>query len=172
MKVDVNNGLEMLIVGLQNATYDIVDKFNRTTAAGGGNRSFSSIRNVSRSTGNSTAVEMPMSLQILNWLNIYYLGTIAIVGVLGNAKNVVCFIRSRKDLRSPSYYLASLALVDVIFLAIILILWLGQHGIDLYSWDGIYEMFFFLSSASSCMSGTFNWIKIVFMSRTKIRVLI
>lgn len=112
--------------------------------------------NTSTGLGNKNAagIDELLSFKILNWLNIYYLGTIAIVGVLGNAFNFIKFLLNRRQLRSPSYYLASLALADVIFLLIIVILWLGQLGIDLYSWKGIYQTFFYLSSTSSCISGT------------------
>jgi hypothetical protein len=63
------------------------------------------------------------------------------------------FVRSKNELRSPSYYLAALASADVIFLAILLILWISHFDVDLFSWDGIYQTFFFFSSTSSCISG-------------------
>ena len=91
---------------------------------------------------------------ILDWLNLYYLGFIIIFGLLGNAYNVLTFVRTKKKLRSPSYYLAALALNDVIFLAILLILWLGQFKIDLFTHPGLYQTLYFLSSSSSCISGT------------------
>ena len=95
-----------------------------------------------------------MAFKVLNWLNTYYLGLIIIVGILGNLKNVVVFLLTNKSkLRSPNYYLASLALADVIFLAVLLILWISQFGVDLFFRPGIYQMFYYLSSASSCISG-------------------
>ena len=111
--------------------------------------------NTSTGLGNKNAagIDELLSFKILNWLNIYYLGTIAIVGVLGNAFNFIKFLLNRRQLRSPSYYLASLALADVIFLAVLLILWISQFGVDLFFRPGIYQMFYYLSSASSCISG-------------------
>ena len=99
------------------------------------------------------------ALKVLNWLHLYYLGAIVIVGVLGNARNVILFVRSKNELRSPSYYLAALASADVIFLAILLILWISHFDVDLFSWDGIYQTFFFFSSTSSCISA---WLVVAF----------
>jgi len=92
---------------------------------------------------------------VIKWLNLYYLGFIVIVGILGNGYNFISFLRSNKDKRSsPSYYLASLALADTVFLVTILIVWIGHLGINLFFWK---HTFFFiltyLGSASSCMSG-------------------
>ena len=118
---------------------------------------------ISREAKSKFAARHLLSLQIFDWFNTYYLGTFIILGVLGNLKNVVVFLRKRNKLRrSPSYYLAALALADVIFLAILFILWLGQFSIDLFSQSGIYQTLFYLSSASSCISGKystskFNW---------------
>jgi len=121
--------------------------------------------------GNGTAttnkiINYNLSLQILDWINLYYLGAMIIIGLLGNLKNFISFLTAENKLRSPSYYLASLAFADLIFLAILLILWLNQFEIDLFSRPGIYQTFFFLSSSSSCISGNYimnfdcfkNWI--------------
>ena len=96
----------------------------------------------------SSAAAYAMVLKVLDWFNLHYLGFIIIVvGVLGNAKNVVGFMRSCNKLRSPSYYLAALALADAVFLDILFILWLSHfEDFDLFSLPGVYETFFFLSS--------------------------
>ena len=91
---------------------------------------------------------------IINFLNLYYQGTIIVVGLLGNGRNVYLFLRNKKELRSPSYYLAALALVDVIFLVTLLILWLSHFGIYLFTHSVFYDLLFYLSSTSSCISGT------------------
>ena len=96
----------------------------------------------------------PKVQAVLDFLNLYYLGALIIVGLLGNGKNVVAFILNRNELRSPSYYLASLALADVVFLITILFLWLGQFKIYLFTQAGFYQTLFYLSSVSSCVSGT------------------
>ena len=101
----------------------------------------------------TTRPTYPMTLIVLDWFNLYYLGFIIIVGVLGNAKNVFVFIRKKKEMRSPTYYLAALALADVIFLAILFILWLNHFDIDLFSQSAIYKLLLYISSLSSCMSG-------------------
>ena len=99
-----------------------------------------------------------MAQDILNFLDRYYVIMIIVVGVVGNGKNVYTFVRSKKKLLSPSYYLAALALNDVIFLVILAILWLGQFDIKLLNnRNGIYQTFYFLSSTSSCISGSFHY---------------
>ena len=99
----------------------------------------------------------PMSLKVLEFLNLHYLGLMIIVGILGNAKNVFSFCRSRKSkLQSPSYYLAALALADTIFLTIFLILWLNHFELNLFGHPVAYKILLYLSSLSSCMSGKYS----------------
>jgi len=115
------------------------DEFNKTTEFEFDNK--------------TTRPTYPMTLIVLDWFNLYYLGFIIIVGVLGNAKNVFVFIRKKKEMRSPTYYLAALALADVIFLAILFILWLNHFDIDLFSQSAIYKLLLYIISLCSCMSG-------------------
>jgi hypothetical protein len=101
---------------------------------------------------------------ILDFINLYYLGTIIVVGLLGNGRNVYLFLRNKKELRSPSYYLAALALADVVFLVTLLILWLTHFGIYVFNHSGFYDMLFYLSSTSSCISGRdFLYISLLFI---------
>jgi len=96
----------------------------------------------------------PLSLKVLEWFNTYYLGAIIILGVLGNANNFFMFVRTQTSkLSSPSYYLASLAFTDVVFLVVLFILWLDQFAIDLFNRSGFCQTFVYLNSTSSCMSG-------------------
>jgi hypothetical protein len=108
---------------------------------------------MTNSTAAKKSFNYSLSLKILDWINFYYLGAIIIIGILGNLKNSISFLTSQNKLRSPSYYLATLTFADLIFLVILLILWLNQFEIDLFSRPGIYQTFFYLSSASSCISG-------------------
>jgi len=100
-----------------------------------------------------------LALKVLKNLNFYYLGTIAIFGLLGNGYNCVSFLRVKRKLRSPSYYLASLALNDVIFMVILLLLWVNHFDIDLFNRKGLYQTLFFFSSTSSCISA---WLVVAF----------
>jgi len=125
---------------------------NEWISSSSSNRTYSSISHSEESSSSNSSVAQ----QVLDWFNLYYLGAIIIVGVLGNARNVYGFISNRRDLRSPSYYLASLALTDVVFLAIIFILWLNHFEIELFATKGYYETFFFFSSASSSVSGKYK----------------
>lgn len=92
------------------------------------------------------------NLKAIKWLNFYYLCAIMIVGVLGNGFNFIAFLRTRRKLSSPSYYLATLALADAVFLAIIFIVWISHFKIKLFFWSGVYKILVYLSSLSSCMS--------------------
>jgi len=100
-----------------------------------------------------TASRYLLALRVLKNLNLYYLGTIIILGLLGNGYNCVSFLRVKRKLRSPSYYLASLAMNDVIFMMILLLLWVNHFDIDLFNKKGLYQTLFYLSSTSSCISG-------------------
>jgi hypothetical protein len=94
------------------------------------------------------------AMQFLEWLNLYYLGALVILGVLGNAANFIFFIRTKtNNLRSPSYYLAALALNDAIFLLTIFIIWLNHFDVDIFEWFGFHQVIVYFSSTSSCMSG-------------------
>ena len=101
-------------------------------------------------------------VKTLKFLNLYYLGAIIVVGVLGNSFNFVSFVRTRNKLRSPSYYLAALALADFVFLAVLFIIWLNQLKINLFEWPIIYEILVYLSAFSSSMSGNCHYIILLF----------
>ena len=90
----------------------------------------------------------------LNWLNYYYLGAIVVVGVLGNGFNVFSFLRTRNKLRSPSYYLAALALADAAFLLTIFVIWLGHFKITFFLRPVFFYTLVYIGAASSCVSGT------------------
>ena len=113
--------------------------------------------NATMKAGRGRSRPYPVSLKVLEFLNLHYLGLMIIVGILGNAKNVFSFCRSRKSkLRSPSYYLAALALADTIFLTIFLILWLNHFELNLFGHPVAYKILLYLSSLSSCMSGKYS----------------
>ena len=101
-------------------------------------------------------------VKTLKFLNLYYLGAVIVVGVLGNSFNFVSFVRTRNKLRSPSYYLAALALADFVFLAVLFIIWLNQLKINLFEWPIIYEILVYLSAFSSSMSGNCHYIILLF----------
>ena len=112
--------------------------------------------------GNRTiAINRPASIGLFYWLtlealrclNFYYLGTILVVGVLGNAFNFFQFLFTRNKLNSPSYYLATLSLADSVFLFTFLTVWISHFDISFYLWPRIYYILVYLSSVSSCLSG-------------------
>ena len=96
-----------------------------------------------------------LAVKTLQFLNFYYLGAMIAVGVLGNGLNFVSFICTRNKLRSPGYYLASLALSDAVFLAVLFIIWLNQLDIDLFDRPVVYKIFVYFSAFSSCISGNY-----------------
>ena len=100
--------------------------------------------------------------KILKWLNFYYLGTIVIVGVLGNAFNFFQFLFTRNKLKSPSYYLATLSLADSVFLLTIFVVWIGHFKIKFFMWRGVVKFFVYIGATSSCLSGSFTFHSIPF----------
>ena len=136
------------------------DLFNQTLTT-----SYNEFINTTEIIRNATlAVNRPASIglfywitiKILNWLNFYYLGTILVVGVLGNAFNFCKFLLTRNKLQSPNYYLATLALSDSIFLFTILTVWMGHFDIKFFLKPWIYYILAYFSSVSSCMSGMYS----------------
>ena len=102
------------------------------------------------------AYDDSVAQKILDFLNLYYLGVIICIGLLGNGRNIVLFILNpgRNERKSPSYYLTALAVADSVFIVTILVLWLSQFGFHLFTLPGFYQTFFYTSSTSSCISGT------------------
>ena len=108
-------------------------------------------------SANSTTTQsaaFTFSLKLLDFLNLYYLAVIILFGMLGNALNFLVFTRTHLKLRSSSYYLAALALADLGFLVTLLVVWLNHFGVDLFNRPGFCQALVYLSSVSSCMSGT------------------
>ena len=95
---------------------------------------------------------IPVTQEIINFLNLYYLGFIIVLGFLGHGANVIVFTRRRKKLSSPSYYLTALSVVDLVFLVTVFFLWLTHFDVELFFQPGVYQGLFYLSSTSSCIS--------------------
>ena len=140
-------------MGQTNKTFDYFANLTSSLWIDDTNSSIGSLNEVKHNQTSLTASRYLLALKILKNLNLYYLGTIAIVGLLGNGYNCVSFLRVKRKLRSPSYYLASLAMNDVIFMVILLLLWLNHFNIDLFNKKGLYQTLFYFSSTSSCISG-------------------
>lgn len=96
-----------------------------------------------------------VSLKIIKWLNLYYLGFIIIIGVLGNGYNFISFLRTSNKLQSPSYYLAALSLADATFLLTIFIVWIGHTGLNLFFRRIFFYVIAYVGAASSCISGIY-----------------
>ena len=121
--------------------------------------------------GNITiAINRPASIGLFYWLtlealrclNFYYLGTILVVGVLGNAFNFFQFLFTRNKLKSPSYYLATLSLADSVFLLTIFVVWIGHFNVTFFLSPRIVKLFAYIGATSSCLSGSFTFHSIPF----------
>jgi len=99
--------------------------------------------------------DVPLIQSILDFLHLYYLGFITVLGLLGHGANVLAFKITKRKLSSPSYYLTALSLVDFVFLVTIFILWLTHFDVEVFFQPGIYQALFYLSSTSSCISGIY-----------------
>ena len=91
------------------------------------------------------AYDDSVAQKILDFLNLYYLGVIICIGLLGNGRNIVLFILNpgRNERKSPSYYLTALAVADSVFIVTILVLWLSQFGFHLFTLHQWYVCPFF-----------------------------
>jgi len=70
-------------------------------------------------------------VDIVDFLNQYYLPAIIALGLVGNLLSCVVFLNTHLRLRSSSYYLAALASVDFCFLVSLVLVWLNSmHGVQ------------------------------------------
>ena len=66
--------------------------------------------------------------KVIRWMNIYFLPTLILVGVVGNSLSVCVFILSHLRRLSSSVYLAALAVADAGFLFCALAEWCHYIG--------------------------------------------
>jgi len=100
-----------------------------------------------------------LAVEFLDFFNLYYLGLIVFLGMVGNMLNFLVFTQTHLRLRSSSYYLAALALADIGFLFTLLVVWLDHVGIDLFNRQGFCQALVYGSSVFSCLS---VWLTVAF----------
>ena len=66
--------------------------------------------------------------KVIHWMNIYFLPTLILVGLIGNSLSVCVFILSHLRRLSSSVYLAALAVADAGFLLCVLPEWFLYMG--------------------------------------------
>ena len=74
--------------------------------------------------------------KVMDNLNIYFTPIIIIIGITGNLLSFIVFTRTHLRRQSSSVYLASLAMVDIIFLLSLCIVWLSWIKIPLFHRQG------------------------------------
>ena len=115
------------------STYSIICQFvNNTTDSilCPNIQNFSDIQeNNSTSIGNEVYKEWP----IIKFLTLYYTPFMIVFGVMGNILSCLVFMNSRLRIRSSSYYLTALAITDITYLFVLLMLWLDQFGLKTFN---------------------------------------
>ncbi|XP_022908004.1 thyrotropin-releasing hormone receptor-like [Onthophagus taurus] len=93
---------------------------------------------------------------ILVLLRDYYIPFLIIIGVIGNLLSCVVFLSTSLKLRSSSYYLAALAIADLVYLiSLFVVVFLNSF----FNTDGWCELFVYVSQVSSSLS---TWLIVAF----------
>lgn len=93
-------------------------------------------------------------------LHIYYIPVLISVGLIGNLASFFVFMTTHLKMHSSSYYLAALAIVEFVFVLVLLfVLFSFNNVIDLYNKNGWCQIFVYISSVCSTLSG---WLIVAF----------
>lgn len=96
----------------------------------------------------------------LNILHVYYIPILITVGLIGNLTSVFVFMTTHLKLHSSSYYLASLAIVEFLFVVILLIVRFSFNSEnDLFNKNGWCQLFVYMSSVCTTLSA---WLIVAF----------
>ncbi|XP_022910182.1 thyrotropin-releasing hormone receptor [Onthophagus taurus] len=108
--------------------------------------------NASDSEENCTNSGVPVS-DFLHQFQLYYFPTLCILGIIGNSLSVVVFYKTKLRKVSSSYYLASLAISDNVFLVCLFIPWLTPYlEFDIFNLPIICETSTYITSLTSFLS--------------------
>ncbi|CAG9819627.1 unnamed protein product [Phaedon cochleariae] len=89
----------------------------------------------------------------LEYLNLYYVPVIVVVGVVGNFLSFLVLLTTHLKVRSSSYYLAALAVTDSGYLACILLVYCSSNGVvDWFHQDGFCQLWVYLTYVCSFLS--------------------
>ena len=102
---------------------------------------------------------LSMIIQCLEFLNLYYVLLLIVVGVVGNLLSFLVFTVTHLKYRSSSYFLAALAVSDLGFLITLFFLWLQNIGIDFFNRQGWCQALIYASSVFSSLS---VWLTVAF----------
>lgn len=95
----------------------------------------------------------PTALVIAVYLNQYYIPVISIFGIIGNSLSATVFLCTQLKSRSSSYYLAALALTDLIFLVNLFFNYVFlSFGVDLYNRNVFCQAMVYTSSVCCFLS--------------------
>ena len=108
-----------------------------------------------------------LAMRCLDFLNLYYVLLLILVGVFGNFFSFLVFTTTDMKLRSSSRYLAALAVSDLGFLITMLVLWFKNVGIDLFNRHGWCQVLVYANSVCSSLS---VWLTVAFTAERLIVV--
>ncbi|XP_031347093.1 neuropeptides capa receptor-like [Photinus pyralis] len=85
-------------------------------------------------------------------VQLYYTPILVYLGTIGNALSMVVFFKTKLKKLSSSYYLASLALSDSVFLLSLFVVWLNMVDVNWFNQHGVCQLMVYLTGACSFLS--------------------
>lgn len=121
------------------------------------------LTNLNYTEFNITYVEEIMCAPFYTYINMlhkYYIPLLIVVGLLGNLTSFVVFMTTHLKMRSSSYYLAALAVVEFLFVCILLVVHCSfTNIIEIYNREYWCQTFVYVSSVCSTLSA---WLIVAF----------
>lgn len=102
---------------------------------------------------NSTGVFfLNHTLSGVELIQLYYTPVLVYLGCLGNGISMYVFFGTKLRKLSSSYYLATLAVSDNLFLVSMFVVWLRMVGLDLYNLHGVCHIINYITGVCSFLS--------------------
>lgn len=92
------------------------------------------------------------TLSAVELIQLYYTPILVYLGSFGNGISVYVFFGTKLRKLSSSYYLATLAVCDNLFLMSMFVVWLRMVGLDLYNRDGVCHLINYITGVCSFLS--------------------
>lgn len=101
---------------------------------------------------NSTEFFFNHTLSGVELIQLYYTPILVYLGCLGNGISMYVFFGTKLRKLSSSYYLATLAVSDNLFLVSTFVVWLRMVGLDLYNRQGVCQVINYVTGVCSFLS--------------------
>ncbi|KAK5642945.1 hypothetical protein RI129_009112 [Pyrocoelia pectoralis] len=101
---------------------------------------------------NDTNTTTLQDMSVIELIQLYYTPVLVYLGTIGNGISMMVFFKTKLRKLSSSYYLATLAISDSIFLMSLFVVWLNMVEIDLFNQHGVCQLMVYLTGACSFLS--------------------